>query len=135
MSYKKLKIWEIAQALVVDIHQMTLTKIPKFEMYEEGSQIRRAIKSVKSNIVEGYGRRRYRQDYIRFLALAHASCDEAKDHLETLRETGSLSDAELYQDLHSPITELSRGINGFINGVEREHESVRDHIPDYEIDA
>jgi four helix bundle protein len=125
----------MAQALVVDIHQMTHSKLPSFEKYEEGSQIRRAIKSVKSNIVEGYGRRRYRQDYIRFLVVAHASCDETKDHLETLRETGSLSDEELHEDLHSRITVLSQSLNGFIKGVEREHVSVRDKLPDYEIDA
>jgi len=135
MSYKRLKIWEMARVLAVDIHQMTLAGLPKFEMYEEGSQVRRAIKSVKSNIVEGYGRRRYRQDYIRFLVVAHASCDETKDHLETLHETGSLSDDELFEDLHSRITELSQALNGFIKGVEREHISVRDDVPDYEVDA
>ena len=70
MSYKRLEIWQMAQALAVDIHQMTLTSLPKFELYEVGSQIRRAIKSVKANTVEGYGRRRYRQDYIRFLVLS-----------------------------------------------------------------
>ncbi len=48
-----------ARGVVVDIHKMTLTKLPAFELYEEGSQIRRSIKSVKSNIAEGYGRRRY----------------------------------------------------------------------------
>ncbi len=77
MSYKRLEIWEMAQALTVDIHRMTTTKLPKFEMFEEGSQIRRAIKSVKANIVEGYGRRRYLRDFMRFLVIAHASCDEA----------------------------------------------------------
>jgi len=41
--------------------------LPKFEMYEEGSQIRRSAKSVAANIVEGYGRRRYKQEFIRFL--------------------------------------------------------------------
>jgi four helix bundle protein len=132
MSYKRLKIWEMARELVVDIHQMTLTSLPRYELYEEGSQIRRAIKSVKTNIVEGYGRRRYRHDYIRFLVLAHASCDEAKDHLETLRETGSLVDNGVYEDLHDRIIDLSRAINGFINGVEREHESVREDPPGYE---
>lgn len=105
------------------------------EMYEEGAQIRRAIKSVRSNIVEGYGRRRYRQDYLRFLVVAHASCDEAKDHLETLHETGSLSDANIYEDLHRRITKLSRALNGFIQGVEREHRSVRNELPEYEFDA
>ena len=135
MSYRNLEIWEMARILVVDIHEMTLTELPRFELYEEGGQIRRAIKSVKANIVERYGRRRYRQDYIRFLVLAHTSCDETKDHLETLHDTGSLSNDEVYQDLHARITKLSRALNGFIQGVETEHRSVRDEIPDYEIEA
>jgi len=44
---------------------MSLT-LPRFELYETGSQIRRSSKSIRSNIVEGYGRRRYKFDYIRF---------------------------------------------------------------------
>ncbi len=50
MSYKKLTIWQEARQIVQDIHKMTLNKLPKFELYEGGSQIRRSIKSVKSNI-------------------------------------------------------------------------------------
>ena len=64
MSYKKLEIWQLAKAIVAEIHLMTIRDLPKFEMYEEGSQIRRSIKSVKSNIVEGYGRRRYKQEFL-----------------------------------------------------------------------
>ena len=135
MSYKELDIWRMARSLVIDVHQMTLTELPNFEMYEEGGQIRRAIKSVRANIVEGYVRRRYRQDYIRFLVLAHASCDETKDHLETLHETGSLSDDKLYNDLHARVTKLSRALNGFIKGVETTRNAVRDELPDYEIEA
>jgi four helix bundle protein len=52
MSYKNLEIWQLARDVVIEIHKMTLT-FPKFEMYEEGSQIRRSSKSVKSTIVEG----------------------------------------------------------------------------------
>ena len=55
MSYRKLEIWDLARGLTVDIHKMTMEGLPRFESYEEGSQIRRSIKSVKSNIVEGYG--------------------------------------------------------------------------------
>ena len=51
MSYKKLQIWQEARVIVIDIHKMTLSKLPKFELYEVGNQIRRSIKSVKSNIV------------------------------------------------------------------------------------
>jgi four helix bundle protein len=43
MSYKKLVIWQEARQLVIDIHKMTLTELPRFELYEEGSQIRRSI--------------------------------------------------------------------------------------------
>src|SRR6266478_8828190 len=89
MNYRNLEVWQLARELVIAIHGMTLTKLPKFEMFEEGSQIRRSIKSVKSNIVEGYGRRRYKQEFIKHLVYAHASCDETTDHLETLWKTGS----------------------------------------------
>ncbi|MBW2610085.1 MAG: four helix bundle protein [Deltaproteobacteria bacterium] len=65
MSYKKLEIWQLARELVIDIHKMTMNSLPKFEMFEQGNQIRRSVKSVKSTIVEGYGRRRYKQDFIR----------------------------------------------------------------------
>src|SRR5712664_2622398 len=92
MSYRTLEIWQLSRTAVVDIHAMTLKKLPKFEMYEEGSQIRRSSKSIKSNIVEGYGRRRYKQDFIRFLVIALSSNDETIDHLETLFETKSLRD-------------------------------------------
>jgi hypothetical protein len=53
MSYRELEIWQLARTLTTDIHRMTIRDLPKFEMYEEGSQIRRAMKSVRSNIVEG----------------------------------------------------------------------------------
>jgi len=49
MSYRKLEIWQEARGLVIRIHKMTLHELPQFELYEEGSQIRRSIKSVKSN--------------------------------------------------------------------------------------
>ena len=121
MSYRKLEIWQRARELVIDIHKMTLKELPKFEIYEEGSQIRRSIKSTRSTIVEGYGRRRYKQDYIRFLTYSIASCDETTDHLETLYETGSLRDEELYKSLHARLQTLGKKINRFIQSVEKKH--------------
>jgi four helix bundle protein len=121
MSYRKLEIWQKARELVIDIHKMTLSKLPQFELYEEGSQIRRSIKSTKSNIVEGYSRRRYKQDYVRFLTYSIASCDETTDHLETLYETGSLKDEVLYNNFHERLQILGKKINRFIQSVEAEH--------------
>lgn len=91
MSYKNLEIWQMAKELTNEVHQMSLS-LPKFELYEEGQQIRRSMKSVRSCIVEGYGRRFYKQDYIKFIIYALASNDETIDHLEILFETKSISD-------------------------------------------
>ena len=118
MSYRNLEIWRLARQAAVEIHKMSLSELPKFELYEEGSQIRRSSKSVVANIVEGYGRRRYKIDYIRFLIFALASCDETREHLETMRETGSLRNEEISNRLESLIDELGRKLNPFIQSVE-----------------
>jgi len=121
MSYRDLEVWKLAREAAIAVHRMTLHELPKFETYEEGSQIRRSVKSIRSNIVEGYGRRRYKQEFIRFLVFAHASCDETIDHLEGLFETGSLTNERIYRDLQGQLDLLGRKLNVFIDGVEREH--------------
>jgi four helix bundle protein len=119
MSYKNLEIWEKARDVSIAIHMMTLVELPKFEMYEEGSQIRRSSKSVRSNIVEGYGRRRYVLEYIRYLSFSIASNDETIDHLDTLFETGSLKNKIMYDDLHEQLNILGKKLNLFIQAIER----------------
>jgi four helix bundle protein len=125
MSYRDLEVWKLARELVIIVHEMTLTKVPKFEAFEEGSQIRRAIKSVKSCIVEGYGRRKYKQEFVRFLTYSIASCDETADHLDTLVITGSLTDEVLVADLTKKLETLGRKLNLFLQSVERGHKSEK----------
>ena len=55
-SYRDLDVYKLAYQLAIEVHQMTLS-LPKYEMYEQGSQLRRSSKSIKDNIVEGYGRK------------------------------------------------------------------------------
>jgi four helix bundle protein len=125
MNYRNLEVWQLARELVVAIQEMTLTKLPKFEMFEEGAQIRRAIKSVKSNIVEGYGRRRYKQEFIRYIDYALASCDETADHLDTLIATKSFKDSAIAEQLNAKLDELGRKLNLFLQSIERGHMSER----------
>ena len=120
MSYRNLEIWQQARSLSIDVHKMTL-QLPKFEMYEEGSQIRRSVKSVRSNIVEGYGRRRYKNDYVRFIIYALSSNDETIDHLETLYETESLTNQELFENLKGRLQKLGIKINNFLTSLEKNH--------------
>lgn len=134
MSYKNLEIWKEAKELSILIHEMTFN-LPKYEQFEGAQQIRRSSKSVRSNIVEGYGRRRYKADYIRFLIFAQASNDETIDHLETLYETKSLTDKEMYDNLYSRLQVLGKKINLYIRAVENDYKSgsssVHEPEPDY----
>ena len=125
MSYRNLEIWELAREATVGVHEMTLMRLPKFEMFEEGSQIRRSVKSVKSNIVEGYGRRRYKAEFEKHLVYALGSCDETTDHLETPFETGSLKDRPTYDRLHTRLELLGKKLNLFLQSVERGHRSEK----------
>jgi four helix bundle protein len=118
----------MARELAILVQRMTLEKLPKFEMYEEGSQIRRSSKSISTNLVEGFGRRRYRNDYIRFLTFALASCDETIDHLEMLKETGSLSDQALFEQLMSQYSLLGKRINKFFQTVISDHMAPKDVV-------
>ena len=124
MSYRNLEIWKLAREVVIEVHAMTM-KLPKFELYEEGQQIRKSSKSVKSTIVEGYGRRKYKSEFIKFMTYAIGSNDETIDHLETLYETKSLTDKKLYDDLWKRIETLGKKINNFNSALEKGHNSFK----------
>jgi four helix bundle protein len=121
-SYRDLDIYKKAHRLAMEIHQMSLN-LPKFEMYEEGSQIRKSSKSVKNTMVEGFGRRRYKLEFIKFLTYSLASCDETITHLDTLYETKSLDDEEKYRYFCEEYDHLGRMINNFIRSVDKSHKS------------
>ena len=121
MSYKDLEIWKLASEVIVEIHHMTLSELPKFEMFEMGGQIRRSSKSVKSNIVEGYGRRQYKKEFLHFLNIALASNIETIDHLETLHLTGSLKNLRRYEGLYEKLTVLGKQLRMFIRSVQKQH--------------
>ncbi|MEI7492676.1 MAG: four helix bundle protein [Bacteroidota bacterium] len=121
MTYKDLEIWQLARGLVVDINRMTLNDLPRHELYETGSQIRRSSVSVKANIVEGYCRRKYKLDFIRFLFFSLSSNDETIDHLETLFEIGALRNKEKYEDIHRRLELLGKKLTLFIRAVGKSH--------------
>ena len=116
-SYRDLEIYKEAIGLAIKVHRVSLS-LPKFETYEEGGQIRRSSKSIAAMIVEGYGRGRYKADFIKYLVYSHAECDETILHLEFLFETGSLQDKNLFEELFTEYDQLGRKINKFIQWVE-----------------
>lgn len=116
-SYQDLDIFSESKELAIQVHQMSL-QLPKFEVYEEASQIRWSAKAVTTLIVEGYGRRRYKAEFIRYLIFAQAECDKTIVHLDFLRQTDSLKLEDQYEMLRNGYTVLSKKINKFIQWVE-----------------
>ena len=114
-SYKELDIYKEAKELALKVHAESL-KLPKFELYEQGSQIRRASKTIKDTIAEGYGRRRYKADFIKFLIYAHASNDEVLSQLDTLKDI--YPEQSFWKEIEPEFDQLGRKINRFIQYVE-----------------
>ena len=112
-SYKDLDIYNLSVEYAIDIHRLSL-ELPRFELFEQGSQIRRSSKSISSNIVEGYGRRRYKQEFVRFLTYAHASALESLSQLEVLNALYEKPQFALYMKKYD---ELSAKIYKFIRYV------------------
>ncbi|MEX1241730.1 MAG: four helix bundle protein [Cyclobacteriaceae bacterium] len=116
-SYRDLEIYKESERLAIEVHAMSL-KLPKFEMYEEGNQVRKSSKSVTSMIVEGYGRRRYKADYIKYLVYSQSECDETIVHLDFLLSTGSATDKVKTENLRIEYDILSKRINKYTQWVE-----------------
>ena len=121
-SYRDLEIYQKAYELAIQVHEMSL-KLPSYELYEQGSQIRRASKSIKDNIVEGYGRRRYKQDFIRFLIYAQSSCDETISQLNMINDIHFTNGQ--FNDLLNEYDQLGKRINTFIQYVEKNWNNLK----------
>ena len=114
-GFEDLEIYQLAFEYALKVHE-TSFKLPNFELYEQGSQIRRSSKSIKDQIAEGYGRRKYKLDFIKFLIYASASCDELKGQLKML--TILYPEIKELNELLEPYHKLNIKINNYIKYIE-----------------
>lgn len=104
---------------------MSLEEIPKFDMWKEGTEIRRSSKKVMSEIVEAYNKKSNKQIFIQYLTSAIDSNNETIDNLKTLFNSGSLTDKQYYEDLSEKLVTVGTKLHDFIQTVEREHQSKK----------
>ena len=116
MGYRKLQIYSISFELFLKTHKESL-RLPKYETYELGSQLRRSSGSVVANIVEGYGRSRYKQEFIRFLVFSHASNNETLCHLNGIIQLYPDMN-ENFKTLYNEYDLLGAKLNKYIQYVE-----------------
>jgi four helix bundle protein len=123
--HEKLDVYQMAHRLAVDVHRLSLM-LPRFEVYEQASQVRRSSKSVSAQIVEGHALRNYRNDYLRYLNRAYASGEETIEHIRFLLETesGSKHFSE-WNQLATEYDSLCRKIYNYTTVVARRPPSTR----------
>lgn len=117
-DFKKLKVWQKAYALTLDVYQAT-SAFPKQELYGLTSQLRRASVSVGSNLTEGCGRLGQRE-MARFLQLSIGSANEMEYQLLLSRDLGFLQKG-LHQELDSRVQEVRRMLTALLIKVNREY--------------
>lgn len=87
-------------------------KLPDYEKYELGRQIRRAAVSLTNNIAEGHGRYHY-LDEVKFQIQSRGSLAELLDDLNVCQDEHYLPTAEI-AELKEQAKEVQRLINGYI---------------------
>ena len=107
-SYKELEIYNRSYQIALSIHELTRT-FPETEKYDLTSQIRRASKSISTNIAEGFGRKS-KEEFKRFLKISLGSCNEIQVHLDFCKDLKYITEKE-YEKLYKESIEIGKMIN------------------------
>ncbi len=83
-SYRDLEVYQRSMKVLIEVHKLAL-RFPEYERYALADQVRRASKSVPTNIAEGYGRRKSAKEFKHYLSMALGSANEMVVHLEISR--------------------------------------------------
>ena len=75
---------------------------------------------MSANLVEGYGRRRYQAEYLRFLTYAKASLSETEEHLHYVKDCHT-EQLQTSADLLAAADTLGRKLHRFMSLVAANH--------------
>jgi four helix bundle protein len=110
-TFEDLEVYKKAREFRKQMYAVA-RRLPDFEKYELGRQIRRASVSLTNNIAEGHGRYHY-LDEIKFELQARESLAELVDDLNVCEDEHYLSPTGV-ADLSEQASEVQRLINGYI---------------------
>ena len=110
-DYKKLKVWQKAQAVALESHRAT-QKFRGRDTAAFRSQNSRAAFSIPANIVEGCGVQSPRE-YSRFVRIALNSANELEYHLLTARDLGLLTES-VATTLTTHVIEVRKMLHGLL---------------------
>ncbi len=100
-----MKVYRRLVDLHLTVHELSLG-LPKFEMYELGSQVRRSSNSAPANLAEGFNNK-HRNIYLESINRALGEIRETQHHLMVAHRKEYLS-GEMYEQLVGEYNECSR---------------------------
>jgi len=113
--FEDLQIWKLSLKITREIYDITSKKDFSRD-FGLRDQIRRAIVSVSSNIVEGFEKNN-NNEFIRFLGMAKGSVGEVRNQLYIALTIKYLTQKE-FDNLHTSLDQLGRQVGGFIKYLE-----------------
>jgi four helix bundle protein len=113
-NYRELIVWQEGIKLAKKVYRLT-EKFPRQETYALADQIRRAVVSVPSNIVEGQARKAP-GDFRRFLHIALGSLAEVDTQLILAHEFGYLNKEDI-DAVDVEIQSLRKKLYALINSL------------------
>jgi four helix bundle protein len=115
-DHTKLRAFELADALVLAVYRATKS-FPREEQFGLSSQLRRAVVSIASNIVEGCARNS-EADFLHFLDMAYGSCREVEYQVNLAHRLGYMKKEE-FSAVAAQCEETGKVLNGLIRSLRR----------------
>lgn len=116
-TYKDLDVYKRSFRAAIAIYKHSLT-LPKYLQYDIADDIRRAARSVPSNIAEGYGRDKSSADIINFLRTSLGSNDEVLFNLHFIKSL-NLIEEEKYTKAVAEYTIIGSELTSLIKTLKR----------------
>ena len=110
-DFRRLKAWQLSQAVVCDVYRLTAAW-PSTERYGLTSQVRRAAISVPSNLAEGAGRLT-EAEFRRFVRIARGSNRELLSQLLLSIDLG-FSTPELAAPVVAAVEKVGAVLSGLL---------------------
>ncbi len=116
-GFRDLRVSQLAYRLAMEVFRVS-ESFPREERYSLTDQIRRASRSVSSNIAEGYRKRRYVNVFVLKIADADGEAGETQVWLDFSRDCGYITPTER-DELKAGYEEVGRMLGGMIEHPER----------------
>ncbi len=116
-SFKDLFVYKKAFSLAMEIYNLT-KDFPKDELYSLTNQIRKASRSVCSNIAEGYRKRQYQAHFVNKMSDADMENSETQVWIDFAFHCEYI-DNQIQKDLLDKSEEVGRLLNDMIENPEK----------------